>query len=397
MRKKLKITLVSLVFLLANIFTLTACDFDFDSYFDSDDDYIHTHYYGAWSETAAATCTERGEESRYCSCGEIQTRTTSTKEHSYGEWCVIEEASCSKAGQKKRTCTCGAEQTNSIPALPHTYNEGIVTKEPACTVGGSKTLTCTVCNATKSEYISSLGHSVDGTETTGKCSRCELVVLNMTSTEINESQRVETIKYSALENSNGIDVNITLLDGNDSNRYVPAYVDVKIVDVNGDVLYSDTLIKTSYKNEVFIDYDKISNSSNGNGILYYRVYSDYFSFTTFSKELDSLPQSISLELPNVPQTLWSYDNYSFEITEITYKVRGNVLYLYFSGKKTFDEDGDSDVGSLYINWRLCDGDGYIIDDGSVRTPELTVGEKFKNVSDSAVIEPEKTYRLIIYE
>lgn len=44
-----------------------------------DDD--HKHSYGSWSVTKAATCTEDGERTRKCSCGDVQTETVDAKGH----------------------------------------------------------------------------------------------------------------------------------------------------------------------------------------------------------------------------------------------------------------------------------------------------------------------------
>ena len=39
------------------------------------------HSFGEWQKTKAPTCTEAGEESRSCACGERQTRPTDPVEH----------------------------------------------------------------------------------------------------------------------------------------------------------------------------------------------------------------------------------------------------------------------------------------------------------------------------
>ena len=221
MSNKIK-TIIGLLLLFASILVLSACN----------NGESHTHQYDAWTVVKAATCTEAGEEARYCLCGDTQTRSISIKEHSYGEWTVVKAATCTEAGEKEKVCICGNKQTQSIAAghsygewvvdieatcaragekhascsvcndkktesisktSTHTYNEGTVTTSPTCTTNGSKLFTCTICNATMEESISALGHSVDNTE---KCSRCGLVTLNMTSSEIEKSKKVETMTYS---------------------------------------------------------------------------------------------------------------------------------------------------------------------------------------------------------
>ena len=277
MSSKIKTIIGSLLLLFGSILMLSACDNDEDHIHQYDEwtvtkvatcieageearccscgdtqtraISIKEHSYGEWSVTKVATCTEVGEEARCCSCGDTQTRAISIKEHSYGEWSVTKVATCTEAGEQEKVCSCGDKQTQSIAAghsygewvvdkeatcaqagekyaicsvcndkktesIPqsstHTYDEGSITNAPTCTASGSKLFTCTICNATKEESISALGHSVDNT---GKCSRCGLVTLNMTSTEIENSKKVETMSHSVSEYSDEISINITLKDG----------------------------------------------------------------------------------------------------------------------------------------------------------------------------------------
>ena len=44
----------------------------------------HTHSYGSWYTTTSATCTSGGTEERKCSCGAVETRSTSALGHDYG-------------------------------------------------------------------------------------------------------------------------------------------------------------------------------------------------------------------------------------------------------------------------------------------------------------------------
>ncbi|MBE6645855.1 MAG: hypothetical protein E7612_10885 [Ruminococcaceae bacterium] len=74
----------------------------------------HTHSYGEWETTKAATCTAEGSKERYCSCGEKQTSTISITEHSYGEWEIVKEATYAEKGSESRKCTCGQTETRDI-------------------------------------------------------------------------------------------------------------------------------------------------------------------------------------------------------------------------------------------------------------------------------------------
>ena len=74
----------------------------------------HTHIFGEWETTKAATCTTEGSKERYCSCGEKQTATISITEHAYGEWETVKEATFSEKGSEARKCNCGKTETRDI-------------------------------------------------------------------------------------------------------------------------------------------------------------------------------------------------------------------------------------------------------------------------------------------
>ena len=77
-------------------------------------------------------------------------------EHAWGEGEVTKEPTCTEAGEKTFTCACGETKTEEIAALGHTWDEGTVTKEATIEAEGEKTLTCTVCGETKVEAIEKL-------------------------------------------------------------------------------------------------------------------------------------------------------------------------------------------------------------------------------------------------
>ena len=79
----------------------------------------HTHSYGEWETTKAATCTTNGTKAKYCSCGDKITETI-VASHAWKDATCTEAKNCSKCG-----LTDGS-------ALGHT-----------CSIG-----TCTRCNTT---------------------------------------------------------------------------------------------------------------------------------------------------------------------------------------------------------------------------------------------------------
>ena len=424
MTHKNKNILALFMILLASVLVLSACEGE------------HTHQYGDWTVTKAATCTEVGEEARYCSCGDTQTKELPAQGHSYGEWTVTKAATCTEAGTQERQCNCGDKQTQSLSSTGHSYGEWVVSKEatcaqagekyavcstcnakkteavakssthtygeattikePTCTAPGSSSATCTVCGTTNETSIPALGHNTDSNST---CLTCGLTVLNLTDSEIAKCDEVATMSHSVSEYSHEININITLKDENSYAIRVPVYVDVEIVDDNGTTLYSKTLVKKATQDKVTIDYDEITNALTNTGTLYYTVYNDYVSFDTIGEELKKIPWTVAIELPSVPQTIsdMGYKGSSCRVTGITYRVSGDDVTFYFTGEKTSDDNGSGYSQSCKIGWKLYDEDGYVVDDGTCYTTSIKVGEKFKDADATAynVIEQGKTYRLVI--
>ena len=68
---------------------------------------------------------------------------------------ITKESTCTEQGEKTYTCKCGDTYTENIAINPdnHDYDEGIVTKEPTFTETGTKTYTCNRCGDTYIETI----------------------------------------------------------------------------------------------------------------------------------------------------------------------------------------------------------------------------------------------------
>lgn len=116
---------------------------------------------------------------------EISMRTDPAHIHNYvGE--VTKEPTCTEKGEKTYTCDCGDSYTEAIPAKGHHFEDGectdcgekdpdyhkhsyteTITKEPTCTEAGEKTYTCD-CGDSYTEEIPAKGHHfVDG-----ECTDC---------------------------------------------------------------------------------------------------------------------------------------------------------------------------------------------------------------------------------
>lgn len=116
---------------------------------------------------------------------EIKLETHVTHTHNYVET-ITKEPTCTETGEKTYTCDCGDSYTEEIPAKGHHFEDGectdcgekepdyhkhsyteTITKAPTCTEAGEKTFTCD-CGDSYIEVIPAKGHHfVDG-----ECEHC---------------------------------------------------------------------------------------------------------------------------------------------------------------------------------------------------------------------------------
>ena len=145
-----KILSICLIVLVVSVL-LTACQ------------YLHVHQYGEWVVTEAATCDEKGTQTRTCPCGEKESVTISPTGH---EEKIIEgkAATCTSPGltDGKSCKNCGEilVEQEEIPALDH----NIITdsaKAPTCTEDGlTEGKHCDRCDyKVAQEVIPALGHT----------------------------------------------------------------------------------------------------------------------------------------------------------------------------------------------------------------------------------------------
>ena len=122
---------------------------------------VHVHSYTE-SITKQPTCTEEGEKTFTCDCGDTYTEIIPAKGHTE----VIDKAvpvTCTTDGKTEGShCyVCGEviKAQTVIKATGHKYDDGKITKQPTCTETGVKTYTCSECGATKTETIKANGHT----------------------------------------------------------------------------------------------------------------------------------------------------------------------------------------------------------------------------------------------
>ncbi|MGN1307354.1 MAG: S-layer homology domain-containing protein, partial [Faecousia sp.] len=151
------------------------------------------HDYGAWTQTKAPTCTEKGEEKCTCSrCDAFETREVESTGHTE----VIDPAvaaTCTQAGKTEgkhcSACNTVLVAQETVAALGHDFGEWIQTKAPTCTEKGEEKRTCSRCDAFESREIAAHGHTevidaavpatcTENGKTEGKrCSTCNTVLV----------------------------------------------------------------------------------------------------------------------------------------------------------------------------------------------------------------------------
>ena len=153
MKKKLVISLLTIVAVVCLIFGISACEAP------------HEHSYGEWTVVTAPTCTEEGTEQRECDCGEEETRTIAALGHDLAEH-AAQAPTCTEPGWSiYQTCTrCDYTTFEELAATGHNY-ESTVTTESTCTTDGVLTYTCANCGDSYTETITASGHDYESAVT----------------------------------------------------------------------------------------------------------------------------------------------------------------------------------------------------------------------------------------
>lgn len=239
------------------------------------------------------------------------------------------------------------------------------------------------------------------------CKRCGKSVppkLNMTQEEKLNAEKIHYISNREFWFNNNTEQFILTFSLTDSTEKIdiasPAIVRAWIINDDGETVYDRTLTVSSkdygtwtksftgaqtFRCGIYIDKYEILSSTNKNGTLYFNVYNDYMSFDTYSIKISNdLPLLDSfVEMPIFPDIIheYSYDQSiltSYKITDMWYETSGTDLIIHYSGEKTYDSKGDKYSRSCKIGWKLYDSEGYVIDSGTFYTPNIAVGEKFRD-------------------
>lgn len=199
----------------------------------------------------------------------------------------------------------------------------------------------------------------------------------------------------------------------------PAYVDIRIVNDNGETVYDNSHYiseysfgQWTYRGETMLlasirIYDEyITPGSSDKGTLYYQIYDQhdgyFFTFSEYSLDISDLPlKETTLELPELPQTIhyFNYDDSirnSYRITAASYQVDGTRITVKLSGEKIYDVNGSGQSDACRIGWKLYDSEGYVVDSGTCYSSSVAMGEKFRNAEIHLYdLEIGGDYRLVL--
>ena len=128
------------------------------------------HDMGAWAQTKAPACTEKGSERRDCSrCDYFEERDVEANGHSYSA--VVTPPTCTEQGYTTHTCsTCGDSYVDTyVNALGHDMGAWTQTKAPTCTEKGSERRDCTRCDHFETREVTEKRHSYKAVATQPTC------------------------------------------------------------------------------------------------------------------------------------------------------------------------------------------------------------------------------------
>ena len=131
----------------------------------------HVHTWTPWVPSKEATCTEAGEETRTCTCGEKETQSITAPGHSYES--VVTAPTCTEKGYTTYTCKCGDSYVGDYVKETGHRHESVVTA-PTCTEKGYTTYTCNCGDSYQDDYTDPKHIDEDNDKTCDKCSYLDL-------------------------------------------------------------------------------------------------------------------------------------------------------------------------------------------------------------------------------
>ena len=366
----------------------------------------HVHEFGEWTITKNPTCTEKGEQVRYCSCGEEQVQELPMVDHTV----VVDPyvaPTCTSIGKTEGShcsvCNTVIKKQTTISKTNHEWDEGTISSEPTCTDKGEIVYKCVNCTATKTAEVAELGHDIGEDNI---CKRCGRRFINMTEAELDAVKKFQNYSYGISENKENVTLSFSFKDANDNELAVPACIDVKIINSDGKTIYSEILVKPSSQSTVVINKKDMQAGDTEEGTIYYTVYNlPYFTMREIVTQLYELPWYANISKPKLPVTVSFASELdgtifsSCEIKAISYTVKDDDFYCYVTGQKTYDQYGEENVDQCIIGVELYDSKGNVVGKTLIFTDKIKVGENFFELKGVCLncINPGEVYTLKIVD
>jgi len=379
-----------------------------------------------------ATCNEKGLKTLTCTvCGFVEKIDIPTKNHSYGSGVVTKTATCKEEGVKTYTCSiCKTTKTESIAKLTtHSYDNGKVTKEATCLAVGNITYTCGICSNT---YTNLIPKKASHAYVEGICKWCgkndpnyvKIYKAGETWTvpgqwELSFNEAVKKVvkngkttvevtwKYKNLGAETKLDIGMDDFDVYDeemeSSKWTFYDVDCTnhsgadcIVGAKATCSCGWILNNPSDKMTIIVELE------DSNGATRKAKFEIGVIEPAEEPEEDKMQGCTVTCKTALPKTIhyYSYDDSiisSCIVNSISFEVSGNDLYIYFTGRKTYDKNGAGQSASCKVGWKLYDSNNNVVESGTMYTLSLANGEGFIDQKDTAYdcIKPGGTYYLTI--
>lgn len=129
--------------------------------------------------------------------------------HSYTS-SITKVATCTEKGEKTYTCVCGNSYTEQIPSLGHNFSIFVSSTSSSCTEGGETVYKCSRCNQTRTTIGTALGHNYISTVheatctekgyTEHICSRCKDSYKDKETAAVGHAYQTEVVEATCTEN-----------------------------------------------------------------------------------------------------------------------------------------------------------------------------------------------------
>ncbi len=385
-----------------------------------------------------ATCTEIGyTETSHCSLCNIvisDNKEIPALGHNY----VVDAAktaTCTTSGLTEGShcsnCNLVSKKQETIPALGHTVVKDEAVPATCQSTGLTEGTHCSVCNAVLTEQ-NTIPKNNTHTYTSGVCTYCGCQDPNYTAEfsagekwivdgqwEISFDNAIQTVikdgkqtiqltwRYKNIGYSGKLNISMWDYDLYDSEMEINTEWTAFDVDCNNNTgvdcivgakaTCSMGWILNNYSTQIRVYLELRDSNKNTHKATF--VLDVVLSKEDDSDKLEGCTINLGTSLPQTISYYKSGGNKqsSCSVTDISFEVSGDDLYIYFTGRKTYDSRGSGQSDSCKIGWKLYDSNNNVIATGTAYTLSLAVGEGFVKTKDTAYncITAGGTYKLVL--